>query len=221
MLNLFPPLLLGNFSFPFEVIQGIEEISFHFATRTLIRCIRPIIGSDTRSYKYRIEGGRASLPPSTGKNYGINERSGEKERHRYFVLEGRREGGGGGGEQCKWSCLPAWVHYDYFNNGNIRRAFDEKSEFNEKFTDGAAIMTVQLHKQYRSEIGAVGPLPYHPPPALPLPPHKYNINTKGAKIAGHFTGTGDIILYKSESIHQNVRFHLKTATRILLIQHYK
>lgn len=27
------------------------------------------------------------------------------------------------------------VHYDYFNNGNIRRAFDEKSEFNEKFTD--------------------------------------------------------------------------------------
>lgn len=68
----------------------------------------------------------------------------------------------GGGEQWKWSCLPGWVHYDYFNNGNIRRAFDEKSEFNEKFTDGAAIMTVQLHKQYRGEIGAVGPLPYHP-----------------------------------------------------------
>lgn len=68
----------------------------------------------------------------------------------------------GDGEQWKWSCLPGWVHYDYFNNGNIRRAFDEKSEFNEKFTDGAAIMTVQLHKQYRGEIGAVGPLPYHP-----------------------------------------------------------
>lgn len=85
-------------------------------------------------------------------------------------------------------------------------------------------MTVQLHKQYRRTRNRRPLVRYHTPP-LPLPPPplpRINIILiqKEQKLSD-ILRTGDIILYKSESIHQNVRFHLKTATRILLIQHYK
>lgn len=76
------------------------------------------------------------------------------------------------------------VHYDYFNNGNIRRAFDEKSEFNEKFTDEPRLWRYN----YINNTGArgIGDRRF----VIHTPPHKYNINTKGAKIVGHFTNRG-------------------------------
>lgn len=106
------------------------------------------------------------------------------------------------------------VHYDYFNNGNIRRAFDEKSEFNEKFTDEPRLWRYNyINNTGAREIGDRRFVTIHP---------RINIILiqKEQKLSD-ILRTGDIILYKSESIHQNVRFHLKTATRILLIQHYK